>query len=382
MAHRKTRRIYDKALVYENVYAAWKTVSHTCKNRRGVFEFSMFAHVRVAKILDELKNRTYYPNKYRCFMIFEPKPRLVMSQSIRDKAVNHFVANEYLIPLLDPSLIYTNVATRKGAGSSRAMKMLKRYISQMMAERPGEKIYVAKIDIAKFFYTIDHEILFNKLKLRIKDSDVIELLKRIIDETNKPYINKIIDRFNVRYGTDIPHYENNKGLSIGAVTSQFLAIYYLNDLDWFIKEELGCRYLIRYMDDILILGFDKQELYRIMEIVGMELEKLKLKVNPKSAVYNCCSLTGFPFLGYRYYMPKPGVLKIKPLAKTVKRIRLRLSMLSEYDPDKYLRSRAAYKGYFMHAVPEREMNYVIEKNAEFLLSTFLCSTILLFIHHW
>lgn len=362
MAHRKTRRIYDKALTYENMYAAWKTVSHTCKNRRGVFEFSMFAHVRVAKILNELKNRTYYPNKYRCFMIFEPKPRLVMSQSIRDKAVNHFVANEYLIPLLDPSLIYTNVATRKGAGSSRAMGMLKRYISQMMAERPGENIYVGKIDIAKFFYTIDHKILFDKLKRRIKDSDVIELLRRIIDETNKPYINKMIDQFNARYSTIIPHYENGKGLSIGAVTSQFLAIYYLNDLDWLVKEELGCRWFIRYMDDILILDFDKTKLYWYMEGIKTELAKLELKVNPKSAVYNCCSKTGFPFLGYRYYMPKPGVLKIKPLAKTVKRIRLRLSMLSEYDPDKYLRSRAAYKGYFMHATPSMTSKIVNWEN--------------------
>lgn len=362
MPHRKTRRIYDKALKFENVYAAWKTVSHTCKNRRGVFEFSMFAHVRVAKILDELKNRTYWPNKYRCFMIFEPKARLVMSQSIRDKAVNHFVANEYLIPLLDPALIDTNVATRKGKGSSYAMNMLKRYISQMMAKRPGENIYVAKIDIAKFFYKIDHKILFEKLQKRIRDKDVLELLRRIIDETNKPYINKMIDRFNTRYGTDIPHYEKDKGLSIGAVTSQFLAIYYLNVLDWLIKEKLGCRYLIRYMDDILILGFDKQELYRLMEIIRAELAKLKLEINPKSAVYNCYSKTGFPFLGYRYYVNGKGALRIVPLAKTVKRIRKRLKLLKTHNPEKYLRSEAAYRGYFMHAVPERTIEEMVKRS--------------------
>lgn len=350
MAHRKTRRIYDQALTYENVYAAWKTVSHTCKNRRGVFEFALFAHVRVEKILEELKERKYWPNKYRCFMIFEPKPRLVMSQSVRDKAVNHFVANEYLIPLLDPALIDTNVATRKKRGSSYAMKMLKRYIGKMRAARPNDNIYVLKIDISKFFYTIDHEILFEMLKRRIKDPDVIEILRRIISETNKPYINKIIDRFNSRYSTNIPHYDLDKGLSIGAVTSQFLAILYLNDLDWFIKENLSCKHYIRYMDDFLILGHNKQELYHIKKIVEAELEKLKLKVNPKSAIYNCCSKTGFPFLGYRYYLCEDGTLKIVPLAKTKRRINKRLKLLSLYDPKKYLRSRAAYKGYFMYEV--------------------------------
>lgn len=362
MSHRKTRRIYDQSLTYENMYAAWKTVSHTCKNRRGVFEFSMFAHVRVAKILDELKNRTYYPNKYRCFMIFEPKPRLVMSQSIRDKAVNHFIANEYLIPLLDNSLIDTNVATRKGKGSSYAMKMLKRYILQMTTERPGENIYVAKIDIAKFFYTIDHEILFDKLRRRIKDPDVLEILRRIISETNKPYINRVIDSYNKHYGTIIPHYEVGKGLSIGAVTSQFLAIYYLNDLDWFIKEVLKCRYYIRYMDDFLMLGFDKAKLYEYMEVVKSELSKMKLAVNPKSAIYNCCSETGFPFLGYRYYVQKNGCLKIVPLANTVRRIYSRLAILAKYDSDKCKRSQAAYKGYFMHARPSMTSKIVNWEN--------------------
>ena len=353
MPHRKTRRIYDAALEYEKLYAAWKTVSHTCKNRRGLFEFSLFAQARMMRILDDLKNRQYYPNKYRCFMIFEPKPRLVMSQSIRDKVVNHFVAREYLMPVLERTLIDTNVATRVKMGSSYAMKMMKRYISQMMVARPGANIYVMKIDIAKYFYTIDHEILFKMLKQKIKDKDVIEILRRIIDETNKPYINKIVDGFNEYYGTEIPHYEQGKGLSIGAMTSQFLAIFYLNDLDWYIKRELKCKYYIRYMDDFLIMGYDKGELYRVKDEVEKKLEEYKLKVNPKSALYNLCSATGVPFLGYRYRIYN-GKLRITCLSQTVQRVRRRLKVLEEHNPEKYVRSRASYKGYFMHAVPEMD----------------------------
>ena len=362
MGHRKTRRIYDKSLTYEKLHEAWRTVSHTCKNRRGVFEFAMFSYVRVAKMLKVLRERKYWPNRFRCFMIFEPKPRLVMSQSIRDKAVNHFITNEYLIPLLGPSLIDGNVATRKELGASYAMKLIKRYFSQMMAERPGAKIYALKIDIAKYFYTIDHKILFELLKRRIKDKDLLEILRRIICETDKSYINKMVDYLNHKYGTEIPHYEKGKGLSIGAVTSQFLAIYYLNDLDHYIKEDLKCRFYVRYMDDFLILGWDKAELQRLKKIIEDELAKLELKMNEKSAVYNCCSETGFPFLGYRYYVVN-GKLQIVCLAKTVRRIKRRLKVLFEHDYEKYLRSYEAYRGYFLNAHPARRIEEVVGKKA-------------------
>lgn len=292
MAHRKTRRVYDLALTYEKVYAAWDTVSHTCKNRRGVYEFAMFQQARIAKMLEDLRARKYYPNKYRCFMIFEPKARLVMSQSIRDKVVNHFVTREYLLPLLEPMLIDTNVATRCERGSAYAHRMLRRYFSQLIAEQPDAKIYALKIDISKYFYSIDHKILFKKLKKCVKDGDVLEILHRIIDETNKPYINQAIDGFNRCYGTDIPHYENGKGLSIGAMTSQFFAVFYLNDIDRCIKERLHCKYYIRYMDDFLILSHDKDELYRVWEVIEEKLGELKLTVNPKSAIYNCSSRGG------------------------------------------------------------------------------------------
>lgn len=349
-AHRKTRRIYEEALTFEKLFSAWNTVLHTCKNKRGLFEFSMFEQARVMKILETLKEREYWPNKYRCFMIFEPKPRLVMSQSINDKVVNHFVAKEYLLPVLERTLIYTNVATRKGKGAKVAMQMIKRYIARMQAERPGETIYALKVDMSKFFYSIDHEILFEKLEKKLKDKDVIDILHRIVDETNKSYINEVVDGFNARFGTDIPHYERGKGLSIGAMTSQFLAIFYLGDLDRILKEREKCKYYIRYMDDLLFFDFDKNELKRLHGVVKMEAEKLKLKVNPKSAIYNCSSRAGVPFLGYRYYINKDGELQVVALSKTVRRIRRRLRILEVRDPEKCVRSREAYRGYFMKEV--------------------------------
>ena len=351
--HRRTRRIYSEALTFENLMGAWHTVLHTCQNKRGLYEFAMFEQARVMKLLETLQRREYWPNKYRCFMIFEPKPRLVMSQSINDKTVNHFVAKHYLLPLLERTLIDTNVATRKDKGAKYAKKMIQRYISQMEAKSPGAPIYALKVDVSKYFYTIDHEILFKMLERRIKDRDIIEILRRIVGETNRPYINAVVDGFNHYYGTDIPHYQHNKGLSIGAMTSQFLAIYYLNDVDHLLKEREGCQYYIRYMDDLLIFGHDAGELKWVWQVVEEEFAKLKLTVNPKSAIYNVTSSAGVPFLGYRYYVDEKRRLRVRCLAHTMRRVRRRLSVLKNKDVEKYERSKASYKGYFMNELRAR-----------------------------
>ena len=245
---RKTRCIYDKYLTIDNLYESWKIVKRTCKNRREVYYYSLNINSNLMDIYNKLKNRTYIPDKFRCFMIFEPKARLVMSQSVRDKIVNHFITNYYLIPYLESSLIDSNVATRKNKGTSYANKLVIKYLNRIIVKENSKDIYVLKIDISKYFYNINHEILFKKLEKDIYDIDVINLIKLFVRETNKDYVNNSINRYNKIYGTDIPRYINGKGLSIGAVSSQFLAIYYGNDMHHYLKEELGIKYLVSYMD--------------------------------------------------------------------------------------------------------------------------------------
>ena len=67
------------------------------------------------------------------------------------------------------------------------------------------------------------------------------------------------------------------------MTSQFLAIFFLNDLDHYIKEELGCKYYVRYMDDFIIIDTDRDKLKTIWKLIEIELKKLRLKINPTSS---------------------------------------------------------------------------------------------------
>lgn len=338
----KNDHIYDSAITFENIEETWNIVRKTCKNRKAVYKFAVNKNTNIFNIYMALKNKIYKSLPFRLFLIFEPKARLVMSQTVGDKIVNHFVSKYYLLPYLERKLIDSNVATRKDKGSAYANKLIEKYINQIRLKHNNQEIFCLKIDISKYFYSINHHILIEKLEKDIQDKDVITLIKKIIDETNKPYVNELIDKFNKKYNTIIPYYENGVGLSIGAMTSQFFAIYYLNNLDHYIKEQLHCKYYVRYMDDFIIFDLDKERLKFVWKEIEDQLKKIKLTINPKSNIFRLS--IGITFLGYKYRIYNHK-LKITYRKKTIKKIKKRLEKYKALDKLKYYRIYGSYYGY-------------------------------------
>jgi len=161
-------------------------------------------------------------------------------------------------------------------------------------ERSHQKPYYLKLDISKYFYRIDHDVLMNILRNKIKDRDLLDLLEVIIrsEET----------KFGVPLGDH--HFENERiegmGMPIGNLTSQLFANLYLNELDQFVKQEMKLQHYIRYMDDVVVLHHDKDELHRILEEIEMYLNyDLKLQINNKTAIRPIS--TGIEFVGYRLW---------------------------------------------------------------------------------
>lgn len=150
-----------------------------------------------------------------------------------------------------------------------------------------------KFDIKKYFYNIDHEVL-KSLIINDLEEDEYEIISRIIDSTNKPYVNKVITGLD----SNLPKYEYGKGLPIGNLSSQFLAIFYLSRLHHFIIHDLHIKEIVIYMDDYILIHHDKEYLKNVLSVIEEKLNKeYKLELN-KSKTYIKASKEGITFLGY------------------------------------------------------------------------------------
>lgn len=278
---------------------------------------------------------------------------------MNDKIVNHLIAYKILIPALSPYLIEQNVATRKGYGAKKAYYYFEKYANAL---KVNGNVYVLKIDIKKYFYNIDHNILLNMLKKKIKNKDVINILSRIINQTNEEYINKDILRLKkieikniksknisdkekaylIKSIEELPYYKNGKGLSIGNVCSQIMAVFYLSEIDNFIKRELSCKYFLHYMDDYIILSNDKIFLKKIYGFLENKFNEYKLTINHKSNIYKLNN--SFTFLGRTYYL-KNNKLIYRPRSKTYKMIRKKMEYKKVNDFEGYYSSKISYRGY-------------------------------------
>lgn len=354
--------LYENMISYNNILSVYKKIKNSTKNKKEVYNYELNLNQNLLDTLFSLSKSTYVFSKYNIFLIREPKYRLIMSESFPDKVVNHLFSKYVLSYALQSTLINSNVATRKDKGSKEAYRLFIKYTNKLIYEK--KKNYVLKIDISKYFYNINHNILMNMVSEKIKDERVLNMLKVILDTTDNDYINKTIlsvvnreiykvNKLNISTSEkeklinelkSIPLYRKGYGLPIGNMSSQILAVFFLNKVDHFIKEKLGCKYYIRYMDDLVILGNDKEELKNIFESVSKYIESFDLNVNKKSGIYSLSNSVNF--LGYNFKVFNNKLI-IRYRSDTIKRVNKRLKNLKVYDNEMYLKSVASYKGYFL-----------------------------------
>lgn len=240
--------LYQNLYDFENIQNVFNEVCQNTKNKKKVSKFKEYKCIYVSKIYNILKAKKYKPGQYNVFTIYEPKKRRIVSQNMQDKIINHLVARHILYPAILPCLLDVNVASRKGLGTSEGIRLYKNF--HRICKVKYKTYYILKCDISKFFASINHDILKEKLRKKIKDNDALKIVFDIID------------------------IEQN-GLSIGAMTSQILAIFYLNDMGHFIKEKLKIKYYLRYQDDFLLFHPSKNYLKYCLE----ELKKFWIKKN-------------------------------------------------------------------------------------------------------
>lgn len=321
----------EKKINIEDLFAIYdEEVSKTTKNKKKIVNFEKNKMQNVNYMIKKLMHEEYYITHYNVFMISEPKFRIIMSLPIKDKIINHFVTRTILEPNLSKYLDPRNIATRKGMGTDYGIKQIKKYLE---LHKKYKNFYILKMDIHKYFYTIDHDILKDLLKGKLDGFD-FRLVSHIIDSTRLKMINESIqkqkDLFIKKYPSRtkeveaVPFYEKGRGLPIGNMTSQFLSIFYLYPLDHFIVHDLKVPYFIRYMDDFILIHHDKKHLQFVKEKVEQILkEEYKLEVNKKKTKI-VSAKDGFSFLGYTYkVINNKTILKVnrKTSQKVIKSIK-------------------------------------------------------------
>jgi retron-type reverse transcriptase len=281
--------MYDQLCSWQNLLLAYRRAS---KGKRGHPNVAGFEHRLEDNLLAlqrELRDKTYRPGPYDSFRIHEPKRRLISAAPFRDRVVHHALCN-IIEPVFERSFIFDSYANRVGKGTHRALDR-----AQQFARRHP---YVLQCDVRQFFPSIDHELLAAILHRKVRDPDVRWLIAQILASG----VGVLSEEYEMTYfpGDDLFAALRPRGLPIGNLTSQFWANCYLNPFDHFVKRELRCEGYVRYVDDLLLFGGTKRELWDWKAAIVERLGRLRLTIHEARAQARPVT-EGIPFLGFVVY---------------------------------------------------------------------------------
>lgn len=336
---RTHKNLYPKIVSFQNLLKATR-LSQRCKRfKNPVARFNFFLEKELWRLHCELAEKRYEPGPYRHFAIYEPKKRIISAAPYRDRVVHHAIHN-VLEPVFEPTFISDSYATRKGKGTHAAIDRFQEFAKK--------NTYILKCDIRKYFPSINQQILMRLIKRKVACPDTLWLVQKVLDSHHM-----MADSLHSQPAL--------AGIPIGNLTSQFFANIYLNGLDHFIKENFGCRFYLRYMDDFAVFHDDKEFLWFVKEVVVQYLFGLRLHLHEnKCRIFK--TTAGTPFLGMILF-PDNRRLKHDNVIRFKKRLK-RFQKLYKNGPEKWPhihQSILSWIGHASHADTSRLRNLILEE---------------------
>ena len=259
--------LYARICDISNLRLAAENAARNKRRRDEVRDFFANLEANLLGLHRLLIYRLYRTSAYEIFEKIEGKRRLIFKLPFRDRVV-HWAIMQVLEPIWTPQFTADTHACIKGRGMHSLLKKLR----ADLAADPEGTAYCLKLDIRKFYPTIDHEILKTVVRRKIKDPDVLWLLDEIIDSA--------------------------EGVPIGNYISQYLANLYLSELDHLLKEVAGVRYYYRYADDMVLLAGDKPTLHGWLVLINDWLnEERRVDLKSNYQIFPVES-RGIDFVGY------------------------------------------------------------------------------------
>jgi retron-type reverse transcriptase len=275
--------LYDYIISVENLNAAERKARHAKGARSGLRAFDSDRENNIAKLHEVLERCDYNTSAYNTFTIYEPKERQICKLPYYpDRIVHHAIMN-----VMEPIWVSMFTADTYSCLKKRGIHACAQAVKRTLKEYPEETAYCLKLDIRKFYQSINHAILKQLLRRKLKDERLLNLLDEIIDSHNTlpPYC--------IRY--------KGCGIPIGNYLSQYLANLYLTYFDHWLKEVKNVRFYYRYADDIVIFSDNKETLHALLHNIRAYLwDNLKLTIKPNYQVFPT-DARGIDYVGYRFW---------------------------------------------------------------------------------
>lgn len=297
---------FAQIVALPNLLAAWLEFKQGKAGRLDVLAFEQQLEDNLVTLQQELGSGSYRHGPYERFVVYDPKRREISKATVRDRLVHHALVRA-LEPAFERQFIFDSWACRCGKGTHAAVARFQK-LAWRVSRNNTRTVWVLKLDVRRFFASIDHAVVRQVL------------WRTISDERTRGLVNQILESF-------VP------GLPLGNVTSQLFGNVLLNEVDHWIKDGLHVPYYLRYCDDLIFWHADRQFLVALLPVVRSYLAGvLKLELHPRKVLLRRYH-AGLDVLGYVCF---PHYRLLRPT--TVRRV------LARYDA----RTAPSYDGLLSH----------------------------------
>ena len=166
---------YEKLYDFDNLYKAHLQARKGKRNKKEVIDFEMNLCNQLCTLQESLMNQSYNLQGYYHFTVHDPKVREIYALHYKDRVLQHCLCDELLTPYFERHLIYDNAACRKDKGTHFAINRLSLFLRKCYKQY-GRSFYVLKCDIAKFFDSIPHNVLKEKLGSCVDDEQTLNFV--------------------------------------------------------------------------------------------------------------------------------------------------------------------------------------------------------------
>ncbi len=317
-ALKRVNNLFNEIIGIENLQLADKKARKGKRLQYGVIAHDKNKEANIHSLHLVLKEKRYKTSAYTTFRIYEPKEREIFRLPYYpDRIVHHAIMN-----VLKPVFIAMFTADTYSCIEGRGIHGAARAVKKALQDVDGTK-YCLKLDIKKFYPSIDHRVLKCMLRRKIKDEDLLSLLGEIVDSA--------------------------PGVPIGNYLSQYFANFYLNGFDHWIKEVKKVKYYFRYADDLVFLSKEKSYLHQLLHDIRNYLQDLHLTIKDNYQVFPV-DARGIDFVGYVFFHGFTRLRKTikQNFARMVATSKNKASIDSYYSWAKHCNSRHLLKKLLMN----------------------------------